>query len=59
MKNSENNHSISVGDFYGKFGEKLGLESISGENGFERRIISPSAKKPGLRMIEKKIELES
>ncbi|MXZ47789.1 MAG: HPr(Ser) kinase/phosphatase [Candidatus Dadabacteria bacterium] len=58
MKNSENSHSISVGDFYGKFGEKLGLEPISGENGLERRIISPSAKKPGLRMIEKKIELE-
>lgn len=59
MKNSENSHSLSVGDFYGKFGEKLCLEPISGEKGFERRIISPSAKKPGLRMIEKKIELES
>jgi HPr kinase/phosphorylase len=58
MKNSENSHSLSVGDFYGKFGEKLFLESISGETGFERRIISPSAKKPGLRMIEEKIELE-
>ncbi len=59
MKNSENSYSLSVGDFYGKFGEKLCLESIFGENGFERRIISPSAKKPGLRMIEEKIELES
>ena len=58
MKSSENNHSLSVGDFYGKFGEKLCLEPILGEKGFERRIISPSAKKPGLRMIEKKIELE-
>ena len=58
MKNSENSHSLSVGDFYGKFGEKLFLESISGESGFERRIISPNAKKPGLRMIEEKIELE-
>lgn len=58
MKNSENNHSLSVGNFYGKFGEKLCLEPISGENGLERRIISPSAKKPGLRMIEEKIELE-
>ena len=59
MKNSENSHSLSIGDFYGKFGEKLFLECISGKDGFERRIISPSAKKPGLRMIEKKIELES
>ncbi len=58
MKNSENSHSLSVGDFYVKFEEKLFLESISGENGFERRIVSPSAKKPGLRMIEEKIELE-
>ena len=58
MKNSENSHSLSVGDFYGKFGEKLCLEPIFGENGLERRIISPSAKKPGLRMIEEKIELE-
>ncbi len=58
MKNSENNHFLSVGNFYGKFGEKLCLEPISGENGLERRIISPSAKKPGLRMIEEKIELE-
>lgn len=58
MKNSENSHSLSVGDFYGKFGEKLCLEPISGENGLGRRIISPSAKKPGLRMIEEKIELE-
>ncbi len=59
MKNSENSYSLSVGDFYGKFGEKLCLEPVSGENGLERRIISPSAKKPGLRMIEEKIELES
>lgn len=59
MKNSENSYSLSVGDFYGKFGEKLCLESISGESGLERRIISPSAKKPGLRMIEEKIELEN
>lgn len=59
MKNSENSYSLSVEDFYGKFGEKLCLESISGESGLERRIISPSAKKPGLRMIEEKIELEN
>ncbi len=59
MKNSETTPCLSVGDFYKKFGEKLCLESVSGENGFERRIISPSAKKPGLRMIEDKIELES
>ena len=59
MKNSENSHSLSVGDFYEKFGEKLCLESISGETGLERRIVSPSAKKPGLRMIEEKIELEN
>ena len=58
MKSSENNHSLSVGDFYGKFGEKLCLEPVRGEKGLERRIISPNAKKPGLRMIEKKIELE-
>ena len=58
MRNSENTHSLSVGDFYGKFGEVLCLEQVCGTGGFERRIISPSAKKPGLRMIEKKIELE-
>lgn len=58
MKNSENSHSISVGDFYGKFGEKLSLESVSAESGLERRIVSPTAKKPGLRMIEEKIKLE-
>jgi len=58
MKNSENNHSLSVRDFYGKFGEKLCLEPVCGEKGFERLIISSSAKKPGLRMIEKRIELE-
>ena len=59
MRDSENSYSLSVGDFYGEFGEILCLEPIGGEAGFERRIISPSAKKPGLRMIEKKIELEN
>ena len=59
MRDSENSYSLSVGDFYRGFGEILCLEPIGGEAGFERRIISPSAKKPGLRMIEKKIELES
>ncbi|MCY3986824.1 MAG: HPr(Ser) kinase/phosphatase [Candidatus Dadabacteria bacterium] len=58
MKNSEHSQSLSVGDFFAKFGEMLCLEQICGEGGFERHIISPTAKKPGLRMIEKKIELE-
>lgn len=58
MKDSENGHSLPVGEFYEKFGEKLCLESLGGEGGHEKLIVSPRAKKPGLRMIERRIRLE-
>ena len=58
MRDSENGRSLPVGEFYGKFGEKLGLESLGGEGGHGKLIVSPRAKKPGLRMIERRIRLE-
>ena len=58
MRNSENARSLSVGEFFAKFGEKLCLEPAGGEWGHEKRITSPRAKKPGLRMIENRIRLE-
>ncbi len=58
MESSEDKHGLEVGTFYGKFREELSLEPLCGETGFERRIISPNAKKPGLRIIETEIELE-
>lgn len=58
MESPENGHSLSVEDFYRKFGEKLSIELVCGEKGLGKRIISPSAQKPGLRMTEQDIRLE-
>ncbi len=59
MKKFKTSFSLTVGDFYEKFGEKLLLQPLVGKKGFKKQIISPSVKKPGLRIIEKKIKLES
>ncbi len=59
MKKLETSFSLTVRDFYEKFQERLLLESLVEEKGFEKRIISPRVKKPGLRIIEKEIELEN
>lgn len=59
MKKIESGVTLNVGEFYDSWAEVLGLEVVAGKAGFNRDIRSNRVQKPGLRMVETNIELES
>lgn len=54
-----NDKKASVGEFYDKWFSALRLKRVSGRTGFSALITSPSVRKPGLRMMERPMNLES
>ena len=41
-------HSISVGEFFEKYGDRLSLDVLAGRGGFDNVIVSPELNRPGL-----------
>ncbi len=59
MKKIESSVSLTVKEFYDTWGKELGLEVVAGKAGFKKEISSNRVQKPGLRMVETSIELQS
>ncbi len=59
MKMSQQNKiSISISELIDNYGSRLNLEFLTNSNNHEKKITSIRVQKPGLRIIEKSIELE-
>jgi len=58
MKSIKLGTSLDVRELYSTWGGELEIKIIAGEDGLRREIRSNRVQKPGLRMIEPKIQLE-